>query len=157
MSAELDTSKIIRIERTIAAPRELVFEAFSDPKHLDAWWGPEGFVNETHEMEFAVGGLWRYTMVGPDGTVYPNWIRYTEISPPSRIAYDHGGEMGEPAHFGGIIAFEDVSGKTRVSLVLVFPTTQARDATIGFGAVEGGRQTLAKLERYVLDRRSPGT
>lgn len=40
ISAELDPAKIIRIERTIAAPRELVFEAFTDPKHLDVWWGP---------------------------------------------------------------------------------------------------------------------
>lgn len=157
MSALLDTSKIIRIERIIAAPRELVFEAFSDPKHLDAWWGPDGFTNETHEMEFSIGGLWRYTMHGPDGKAWPNWIRYTEISPPSRLAYDHGGEIDEPAHFSGVITFEDLAGKTRVSLVLVFATTQARDATIEFGAVEGGQQTLAKLEQFVLGRQERGT
>ena len=93
MSAERDPSKTLQVERTIAAPRELVFEAFSDPEHLDVWWGPNGFVNETHEMDFSVGGLWRYTMYGPDGKVWPNWILYTEITAPSRIAYDHGGEM----------------------------------------------------------------
>jgi len=153
MSAELDPGKIIRIERSIAAPRELVFEAFSDPKHLDAWWGPDGFTNETHEMEFSVGGLWRYTMHGPDGKTWPNWIRYTEISAPSRIAYDHGGEIDEPAHFGGLITFDEAAAQTRVTLTLVFETQQARDATIEFGAVEGGQQTLAKLELYVLGRR----
>lgn len=156
MSAELDPSKIIRIERSIAAPRELVFEAFSDPKHLDAWWGPDGFVNETHEMDFSIGGLWRYTIHGPDGKAWPNWIRYSEISAPSRIAYDHGGEIDEPAHFHGLITFEDMAGKTHVSLTLVFETTQARDATIEFGAVEAGHQTLAKLERFVFDRQNSG-
>lgn len=149
MSAELDPARILHVERTIAAPRPLVFEAFSDPKHLDAWWGPDGFTNETHEMEFAVGGLWRYTMHGPDGRDWPNWIRYTEISPPSRITYEHGGEMGEPAHFNGIVRFTDDGGKTRVSLTLVFATAEARDATLEYGAIEGGKQTLAKLEAYL--------
>lgn len=156
MSAELDPSRIIRIDRTIPAPRALVFEAFSDAKHLDAWWGPDGFANETHEMDFTVGGLWRYTMHGPDGKAWPNWIRYTEISRPARIAYDHGGDMGEPAHFRGLILFEDLDGQTRISMVLVFDTTEARDATIKYGAVDGGRQTLAKLERYVLGLQERG-
>lgn len=149
MSAELDPAKILHVERAISAPRPLVFEAFSDPRHLDAWWGPDGFTNETHEMEFAVGGLWRYTMHGPDGKDWPNWIRYTEISPPDRIAYEHGGEIDEPAHFRGVIRFESEGEKTRVSMTLVFETSEARDATLKFGAIEGGRQTLAKLDAYL--------
>ncbi|MAM09641.1 MAG: ATPase [Rhizobiaceae bacterium] len=149
MTADLDPARIIRLERVMDAPRELVFKALSDEKHLDQWWGPDGFTNETHAMDFSVGGLWHYTMHGPDGKDWPNWIRYTEITPPSRIAYDHGGERGEPAHFRGLILLEDEGGKTRVSLILIFETAEARDATVDFGAVDGGRQTLAKLERYV--------
>ncbi|AQZ51719.1 SRPBCC family protein [Martelella mediterranea] len=148
MTADLDPARIIRLERVMDAPRELVFKALSDEKHLDQWWGPEGFVNETHAMDFSVGGLWHYTMHGPDGKDWPNWIRYTEITPPARIAYDHGGERGEPAHFRGLILLEDEGGKTRVSLILIFETVEARDATLEFGAVEGGRQTLAKLDAY---------
>lgn len=64
--------------------------------------------------------------------------------------------MGEPAHFRGIILFEDLDGQTRLSMVLVFDTAEARDATIKYGAEDGGRQTLAKLERYVLGRQSAG-
>ncbi|MAU22964.1 MAG: ATPase [Martelella sp.] len=154
MTADLDPARIIRLERVMDAPRELVFKALSDEKHLDQWWGPEGFVNETHAMDFSVGGLWHYTMHGPDGKDWPNWIRYTEITPPARIAYDHGGERGEPAHFRGLILLEDEGGKTRVSLILIFETVEARDATLEFGAVEGGRQTLAKLDAYAS--RLPG-
>jgi uncharacterized protein YndB with AHSA1/START domain len=154
MTADLDPAKIIRLDRVMAAPRELVFKALSDEKHLDQWWGPEGFVNETHAMDFSVGGLWHYTMHGPDGKDWPNWIRYTEITPPARIAYDHGGKLGEPAHFRGLILLEDEGGKTRVSLILIFETVEARDATLEFGAVEGGRQTLAKLDAYAS--RLPG-
>lgn len=156
MSAHLDPSRIIRIERVIDASPTLVFEALSDARHLDAWWGPDGFTNETREMSFEVGGLWRYTMHGPDGKAWPNWIRYSEITAPIRIAYEHGGEMGEPAHFSGLITLDDEKGKTRISLILIFPTTEARDATIEFGAVKGGEQTLAKLDRFVVARKVAG-
>lgn len=149
MSAELDPSRIIRVERLIAAPRPLVFSALCEAGHLDQWWGPDGFTNETHEMTFSVGGLWRYTMHGPDGKAWPNWIRYSQITPPSRIVYEHGGEAGEPAHFTGILSLEEEGNGTRIAITLVFPTNEARDATIEFGAVEGAQQTLAKLEAYV--------
>ncbi len=95
MSANLiDPERTIEITRLVRAPRELVFAAFTDPAHIDQWWGPDGFRNETHEMDFSEGGLWRYTMHGPDGKAWPNWIRYTTIRRPERIEYDHGGEMG---------------------------------------------------------------
>jgi uncharacterized protein YndB with AHSA1/START domain len=149
MTAELDASKIIRLDRLIQAPREQVFAALSDATHLDAWWGPDGFTTETHAMAFEVGGLWHYTMHGPDGKDWPNWIRYTEITAPARIAYDHGGELGEPAHFNGLITLDEEDGKTRITLTLILPTAEAKQAVVDFGAVEGGKQTLAKLDQFV--------
>lgn len=154
MSAELDTSRIIRIDRVIEAPCALVFEALSDARHLDAWWGPDGFTNETHDLTFKVGGLWRYTMHGPDGKVWPNWIRYTEIIEPSRIAYDHGGEIDEPAHFSSVITLDEENGKTRMTLSLLFPNAEAKQAVMKFGAVEGGKQTLAKLAAFIEARQA---
>jgi hypothetical protein len=62
----------ILIERIINAPRELVWEAWTDPKHLEKWWGPNGFTTTTKEFDFRVGGVWRHVMHGPDGTNYPN-------------------------------------------------------------------------------------
>ncbi|WP_180901285.1 SRPBCC domain-containing protein [Martelella soudanensis] len=148
MSAELDPAKIFRFERLLKAPRALVFEALSDPAHLDRWWGPDGFVNETHAMDFSVGGLWRYTMHGPDGKDWPNWIRYHEITP-GRISYEHGGEIGEPAHFRGIIDLDETEDGTLMTMTLVFETSEARDATLKHGAEDGGRQTLAKFDAYL--------
>ena len=149
MTVHADPNRTLSFSRLVGAPPELVFRMFSEARHLDAWWGPDGFTNETHEMDFSVGGLWRYTMHGPDGKDWPNWIRYREISPPTRLVYDHGGEIGEPAHFEGEIGFEAEGEKTRVTLTLVFATTEARDATLKFGAVDGGNQTLAKLDAYL--------
>ncbi|MHB0952635.1 MAG: SRPBCC family protein [Allorhizobium sp.] len=149
MTVHADPNRTLSVTRLIGAPPELVFRMFSTPEHLDAWWGPDGFTNETHEMDFSVGGLWRYTMHGPDGKDWPNWIRYREISPPTRLFYDHGAEIGEPAHFEGEISFEAEGDRTRVTLTLIFATTEARDATLKFGAVDGGNQTLAKLDAYL--------
>ncbi len=151
MATELDPARILQVERLVGAPIDLVFEMFTDARHLDAWWGPDGFRNETHEMEFSVGGLWRYIMHGPDGKDWPNWIRYQEITAPTRIAYEHGGEMGEAAHFHGVITLKPEGDQTRVTLTLIFATPEARDATLKFGAVEGGKQTLARLDAYARE------
>ncbi len=151
-----DQTRMIEVSRLIDAPRDLVFEVFTTPGHIDQWWGPDGFRNETHEMEFRQGGIWRYTMHGPDGKAWPNWIRYRLIERPVRLVYDHGGELGEPAHFEGQITFEAKGERTLVTLTLLFPTTEARDATLKFGAVEGGKQTLARLDGYAAGLRDAG-
>src|SRR6267154_2366303 len=76
----------IVISRVIGAPRELVFEAFTDVRHLSRWWGPEGFTTTTRAFEFRVGGEWDFVMHGPDGTDYQEWISWTEIAAPERSA-----------------------------------------------------------------------
>ncbi|MGL4490200.1 MAG: SRPBCC domain-containing protein [Rhizobiaceae bacterium] len=144
-----DPARTIEVSRLINAPRDLVFKMFTEAKHIDAWWGPNGFRNETHEMNFFVGGIWRYTMHGPDGKDWPNWIKYKVIKPPELMVYDHGEEIGGPAHFEGNITFEVQGEMTFVTLRLLFPSAEIRDATIKFGAVEGGEQTLARLENHV--------
>src|SRR5690349_8075277 len=80
----------IVISRVIDAPRELVFEAFTEVRHVSRWWGPEGFTTTTRAFEFRVGGEWVFVMHGPDGTDYQEWISWTEIAPPERIALLHG-------------------------------------------------------------------
>src|SRR5216684_1336223 len=69
----------IVISRVISAPRELVFEAFTEVRHLSRWWGPEGFTTTTRAFEFRVGGEWDFVMHGPDGTDYQEWISWTRI------------------------------------------------------------------------------
>ncbi len=135
----------IVIERTYDAPRELVWAAWTDAKHLDRWWGPNGFRNETSEMDFRVGGTWRYLMRGPDGTDWPNWIRYRQIVKHERLEYDHGGGDGE-TQFEVVVTFTSVGQKTRVVMRSLFPSAEVcQMVKTQFGAVEGGHQTLARL------------
>src|SRR3982751_3899128 len=86
----------IVISRVIDAPPELVFEAFTQVRHLSRWWGPEGFTTATQSFEFRVGGGGDLGMHGPDGTDYPEWITWTESVPAERIALLHGESRGDP-------------------------------------------------------------
>src|SRR6201984_2566238 len=88
----------IVISRVIDAPRELVFEAFTEVRHLSRWWGPKGFTTTTRAFEFRVGGEWVFVMHGPDGTDYQEGISWTEIAPPERIGLAHGASRGDHTH-----------------------------------------------------------
>lgn len=147
----------ITVSRTIGAPRELVFMAFTEVQHLSRWWGPDGFSTTTTAFEFRVGGVWEFAMRGPDGTNYPEWITWTEIVPPERIALLHGEYRDDPKAFSSILTFEEEGGGTRVKMITVFSTKEQRDeAAEKFRAVEGGQQTLGNLAAYVAQLAQKG-
>ena len=135
--------------RLIDAPRELVFEAWTDPQHVAHWFGPDGFVTTTISMDVRPGGAWRFTMRGPDGKDWPNVVTYEEVVRPERLVYLHGDEK-EPDMFHNTLTFDDEGGKTALTMRAVFKTAAARDFVARErGAVEGGQQTISRLERYV--------
>lgn len=75
--------------RVLAAAPEDVFAAMADPQRLARWWGPAGFSNEFEVCEFREGGRWVFTMVGPDGTRYPNESVFVRIKPGHLLVVDH--------------------------------------------------------------------
>ena len=142
----------IVISRVISAPRELVFEAFTEVRHLSRWWGPTGFTTTTRAFEFRVGGEWQFVLHGPDGTDYQEWISWTEIAPPERIALRHGEFRDDPDAFESVLTFGSDGAATRIEMRTVFPTKQLRDeAAEKYHAIEGGQQTLANLAAYVAE------
>lgn len=133
-----------------AAPRELVFKAWTEVGHVDAWWGPTGFRNETLEMDVRPGGCWRYIMHGPDGIDYPNRVVYSEVVAPARLVYTHGSDIDDdPAAFQVTVTFTEQGGQTLLTMHTVFATATQRQTAIGYGAVEGGEQTLSRLAAYL--------
>lgn len=137
--------------RVLDAPRDLVFAAWTDPKHLAKWWGPDGFSTTTSVFDLRVGGVWRFVMHGPDGRDYENRITFDEITPPECLRYHHGGgDDVEPVQFRTTVTFEDLSGKTRVTLKGVFPSLAERDRVIKeYGADKGLVQTLTRLGEHL--------
>src|SRR4051794_36187695 len=141
----------IVISRAINAPRELVFEAFTEVRHVSRWWGPDGFTTTTRTFEFHVGGEWDFGMHGPDGTDYQEWISWTEIAPPERIAFLHRESRGDPNTFESVLTFAPDGAATRIEMRTVFPTKDLRDEAVEkYHAIEGGRQTLSNLAGYVI-------
>jgi uncharacterized protein YndB with AHSA1/START domain len=141
----------IVISRAIDAPRELVFEVFTDVKHLSQWWGPAGFTTTTRAFEFREGGVWDFVMHAPDGTDYPNWITWREIVRPERITLLHGDSADDPNAFESILTFEARGETTEVVMRTIFPTAELRDQAVKeYHAIEGGQQTLGRLADYVI-------
>src|SRR6266540_2544879 len=117
----------IVISRVIDAPRERAFE-------------------------FHVGGEWDFVMHGPDGTDYQEFITWTEIAPPERIALLHGESRGDPNAFESVLTFEPDGAATRIEMRTVFPTKELRDEAVEkYHAIEGGQQTLSNLAAYVTE------
>jgi len=142
----------IVISRIIDAPRERLFEAFTEVRHLSRWWGPEGFTTTTQSFEFRVGGEWDFVMHGPDGTDYTEWITWTEIASPERIAMLHGESRDDPNAFESVLTFEPDGAATRIEMRTVFPTKELRDEAVEkYHAIEGGQQTLSNLVIYVTE------
>src|SRR3954470_18483172 len=142
----------IVISRVIDAPRELVFEMFTEVRHLSQWWGPEGFTTTTRSFQFSVGAEWIFVMHGPDGTDYQEWISWTEIAPPERIALIHGESRGDPNAFESVLTFAPDGAATRIEMRTVFRTKELRDEAVEkYHAIEGGRQTLSKLAAYITE------
>ena len=137
--------------REFDAPRDLVFAAFTDPKHLAQWWGPNGFTTTTLSFDMRPGGVWRFVMHGPDGRDYQNRVTYEEVVPPERLVYRHGGgEDVEPVQFRQTITFEDLGGRTRITWRGDFPSATERDRVIKeYHADTGLMQTLSRLADYV--------
>ncbi len=150
--------------REFDASRELVWEAWTTPEIVDLWWGPDGFVTRTERMDVRPDGRWRFTMTGPDGTVFTNFVMFMDVAAPERLIYAHGSEEGAPPHFHVTVNeegapphfhvtvnFEALSlSRTRVSMISRFSTKAARDLVVEkHGAIEGGRQTLARLAAHL--------
>lgn len=132
--------------RTLPHAPASVFEAFRDPARLARWWGPNGFTNTFETFEFRAGGAWVFTMVGPDGTGYPNVSEFVEIVAPSLIRLRH---VNLP-HFELTVTLEPAEGGTQLTWVGVFENAEFAESMRGFleGANEQNLDRLAaELER----------
>ena len=149
-SPEREEDRQIVTTRLIDAPRELVFRAWTEARHLARWFGPHGFTTTTTVLEFRPGGVWEFEMHGPDGTVYPNWIEWREIAPPERISYRQGTGRDDPDAFETFVTFADREGRTEITLRALLNSKAQRDYLAEhYGAVEGGREALERLAAYV--------
>jgi uncharacterized protein YndB with AHSA1/START domain len=155
------------ITRVFHAPRELVWQAWTEPKHMAAWFGPETFTIPVCKMDLRPGGAWRLVMRGPDGSEYPLSGIYREIIRPERIVTsvdvsehpDTWFDMVEPGRdsskgkprydLGWTVTFEPVADGTKLSIHNHFPSHALRDAFVKIGMSEGWGGSLDKLSKLL--------
>jgi len=128
--------------RTINAPREQVWKAWTEPEHLAKWWGPKGFTNTIHEFDMRPGGTWRFVMHGPDGVDYHNESIFVEIVKSERIVFQH----LKPMHkFQVTTTFEDLGDKTHLTFHMRFESA-AECGKVRIYAIDANEQNFDRLE-----------
>lgn len=144
------TAREIRIIRRYDAPVARVWEAWTDLAQVAQWWGPRGFTITTHSKELRAGGSWSYTMHGPDGTDWPNFTRYHEVVPNSRLVYDHGATSADTQPlFHVTVLFRDVEGSTELEMTMTLATAEAAAQTRAFIKKIGGNSTWDRLGEHL--------
>jgi uncharacterized protein YndB with AHSA1/START domain len=149
-------SREITIIRVFDAPRTLVFEAWTDPKHLARWFGPAAFTVPECRMDLRVGGHWYLVMRANDevaamiGRDHPCGGEYVEIVPPERLSFTNNALDAD----GKIIlegfttaTFEDVCGKTKMTLTTCASGSGAHVRAMLGGMEQGWSESLQKLAR----------
>ena len=85
--SEWSLDREIVITRVFDAPRALVFDAWTKPEHVQRWFGPKGFTLTTQEIDIRVGGRWRFTFRGPDGTTWGNRMVFLQVKAPELLVF----------------------------------------------------------------------
>ncbi len=135
--------------RTIKAPRERVFAAWTDPDQLARWWGPKGFTNTIHRFELKPEGIWDFTMHGPNGQDFHNTCVFKRIEAPGYLEFDHLKEM----HFyKAMVTFTEVAEGTRIDWVMRFDTVEELAPIRNFIA-RANEENMVKLQALLDDQR----
>ncbi len=151
----LNPSNEIHITRVYEASLKAVWDAWTDPEQVAQWWGPRGFTLTTHAKDLRPGGIWHYTMHGPDGIDYPNKTLYHEVEECSRLVYDHGGYDDRPPMFRVTVLFAHSDGRTTMDMTMTLPTAEEAEAARKFIKAAGGNATWDRLAEY-LDEKDNG-
>lgn len=136
----------LRITKTLNAPIDLVWEAWTKPEHIANWWGPNGFTNTIYKMDLKPGGEWDLVMHGPDGTDYKNKSVFKEIITNKKIVYEH---VSAPK-FIATIEFEEQGEQTLIRWHMLFATAEEFIHTVKtFQADEGMKQNIEKFAVFL--------
>ncbi len=151
--AQKPAEPVLVITRVFDAPRDLVFKAWTDPKHVAQWWGPKGFTNPVCELDVRPGGAIRIDMRGPDGVIYPMKGVFHEIVEPERLVVTTSAledEEGNPQlEVLTTVTFAEYNGKTKLMLQAVVVKSAPAAAGALAGMEQGWRQSLDRLAEYL--------
>ena len=151
----------IVITRYFDAPRDLVFQAFTEPEHVKQWWGPRGWSLPECDMDVRVGGSFHYLMKGPKGEEHGVKGTFFEIVPPERLVFSDGFEAAEMADFDArltLIFQEEPEDRTKLTMTSLYKSKAVRDQVLKMGVGQGWGESLDRLDEVLAAlSQLPGT
>jgi uncharacterized protein YndB with AHSA1/START domain len=137
--------------QTFDASRADLFEAWTTPEQVAAWWDPMGARLAICEIDLRPGGAFRWINQGDNGAKYPFTGTYREIVPPERLVFQARTSPAGPSQLATLIFTEDESGTT-LTMTIECQSVAQRDAMLAMRVDAGTARTLQNLAGY-LDRR----
>jgi len=147
-----NNTREMTLTRMVNAPRELVWQAWTDPKHVAAWWGPRGFTNPLCQWDAKPGNTILVHMQGPDGTVFPMDGNFIELVKPERMVFiaaaldKNGKRLFENRN---TITFTEEGNKTKLSMHVIVSKIMEEGAPYLDGMNAGWNQSIDKLDEYL--------
>jgi uncharacterized protein YndB with AHSA1/START domain len=155
------TSDAAALTLTVVAdypvPVERLWEAYSDPRQLERFWGPEQWPATFTRHDMAVGGRSHYYMTGPDGTKAGGWWRFLAIEPLRRIEVEDGftDENGQPSltmpTMRMVFDFSATESGSRFESVTHFPSLEAMEQLVKMGMMEGLKSAMGQIDALLAD------
>ena len=142
----------IVLTRVFDAPRNMVFDAFTKPELLKRWFGPRGWSLVTCEVDFRVGGKWRFILEGPDKRTMGMYGSYLEIDAPKRTVHIEAFD-DFPGQSQVTSVWIEENGKTMLTATVLAPSKEARDAVIQSGMEHGAAETYDRLAELLASQR----
>ena len=138
------------ITRDFAAPRHLVFRAFTTPELVARWWHADRGTAESIDIDLRVGGTWRYVMTAHAGFEVAFHGEYREVIPDQRLVSTEVFEGMPEAAAVSTSTFTDIEGGSRLTILVEHTSRQHRDAHIASGMEDGMQDALDHLEELAV-------
>jgi len=151
----LHDEPVLVFRRAFQAPASLVFEAWTEPRHLRHWRAPHGFELVVCEVDLRAGGGYRFVHRAPDGSQHAFRGQYRQIEQPSRLVSTLTYEAAPGTEALDDVTFEDNGGTTLVTGRTTFPTFDARELYAAAGAGRGLAQCHERLDGLLAALPSP--
>jgi uncharacterized protein YndB with AHSA1/START domain len=145
----------LTITRIIDAPRDLVYQAWTDPKHMVQWWGPKGFTNPVCEIDARVGGALHIVMRAPDGAEHPMGGIFQEVVKPERLVFTNiAVDAQGNALLEGLttVTFEAEGARTRLTIHTRVEGKVPVAAQMLAGMEAGWTQSIDRLEALAVSQ-----
>jgi uncharacterized protein YndB with AHSA1/START domain len=142
-------SNIIETTTIVDAPRDSVYQAYTDPAVIPEWWGPRGYATEVVELDVRPGGRWQFVNIEPNGNRHVFFGTFREIVPGKRIEWTFNYEPMQGHESVDVVTFEDIGDKTRITTRTTFLSVEDRDGMLSSGMEKGFMESMERLSEHL--------